>query len=171
MVLMTFFGAASLNAQAPHWAVDVTPASYVEAWDLNDEREALSGVQSGIDRLLWRGLAISCEAVLLHVRQADGNTWLRGATVGMRARREVGKVRLFLDLGGGRSSAPHRVPPSGTRSNYILLLGGGVEIPRSLSTIVAGARWFHVSNNGSEGRHRNPDIQALGGFVGIGRRF
>lgn len=171
MMLIMLLGAASLRAQEPRWSVDVTPASYVEAWDLNDAREFVGGVQSGVDRIVWRGVAVRGEGVLLHVRQDGRDAWLRGATLGLRARRRASVARLFVDVAGGRATAEHRVPPEGTQSNYVLLVGGGVEIPWSGVHITTGARWFHLSNNGSEGRHQKPGIQALGGFAGVGWRF
>ena len=32
--------------------------------------------------------------------------------------------------------------------------------------LVGGLRWLHVSNNSLHGRDHNPDIQALGLYVG-----
>jgi hypothetical protein len=162
-----------LSAQEARWTVDVTPASYVETWDLNDRREWLGGVQGGVDRSIWRGIAVRGEGLLLHVRQATSDTWLRGGTLGLRFRSAGDRLRGFVDLAGGRASAGAHVPPGGTRANYLLLLGGGVELPWShgRTHVVTGIRWFHVSNNGSEGRHRNPDVQALGGFAGLAWRF
>jgi hypothetical protein len=171
VLLIGLLAAAPLDAQEPRWTVDVTPASYVEAWDLNEEREWLTGLQVGIDRAVWRAVAVRAEGLLLHVRQATDDAWLRGATIGMRARRRRDRAQIFLDLAGGRAHAGQPVPPRGTQASYILLLGGGLEIPWSRVHLTASARWFHLSNNGSEGRHQNPDIQALGAFAGIGWRF
>jgi hypothetical protein len=78
---------------------------------------------------------------------------------------------VFLDTGVGLATAAQRVPPTGTRRNYLVVLGGGIEVPWSTLHFSAGARWLHVSNGGREGSSRNPDIQSLGGFVGVGWRF
>jgi hypothetical protein len=169
--LVIVLGLASLQAQEPAWTGDVTAASYVEAWDLNEGREWLNGVQAGLDRGVWRGLAVRVEGVLLHVHQAGEDPWLKGVTLGMRVRRHHRLASLFLDIAGGRASASESVPPRGTRSNYVLLLGGGVEIPWSAGHITVATRWFHISNNGSEGRDQNPDVQSLGLSGGFGFKF
>jgi hypothetical protein len=163
--------AAPAFAQAPRWTVDVTPASYVEAWELNDSVEHLTGIQAGVDRRVWRGLALRAEALFLHVHQAGDDTWLRGASFGIRARKRVRITQLFLDVGGGWAGAAKRVPPSGTRYNYLALVGGGVEVPWSGIRLSLGARWLHLSNGGREGRLANPDIQSLGAAAGVSYAF
>lgn len=171
VALFLVLATAPLHAQAPRWTVDVTPASYVEAWDLNAAREWLHGVHAGVDRVAWRALAPRVEGVLLRVRQDGRDAWVRGATLGVRTRFAAGPRRLFVDVAAGRSWASDRVPSSGTRGNYILALGGGVEAHWAGVMISAGGRWLHLSNNGREGRARNPDVQALGGHVGVGWKF
>lgn len=158
-------------AQAPRWTVDVTPASYVEAWELNDSVEHLTGLQAGIDRRVWRSMAIRAEGMVLHVHQDGDDTWLRGASLGMRARKRVRTAQLFLDIAGGWAGAGERVPPSGTKYNYLAIIGGGVEAPWSRVRVTLSARWLHLSNGGREGRLANPDIQSLGGFAGVGYAF
>jgi hypothetical protein len=138
---------------------------------LNDSVEHLTGLQAGIDRRVWRGLAIRAEGLLLHVDQYGGDTWLRGASLGMRARRKARAAQLFLDVGGGWAGAARRVPPTGTRYNYLAVVGGGVEAPWSRVRVSLSVRWLHVSNGGREGRLANPDIQSLGGFAGVGYAF
>jgi hypothetical protein len=179
VVLIILLVAAPAYAQAPRWTVDVTPASYVEAWELNDSVEHLTGIQAGIDRRVWRSVAVRAEGLLLHVHQAGDDTWLRGASLGMRARRPFGvaqgrRVRvteLFLDVAGGWAGAAKRVPPTGTRYNYLALIGGGVEAPLAGLKLALGIRWLHISNGGREGRFANPDIQSLGASVGLGYAF
>jgi hypothetical protein len=36
---------------------------------------------------------------------------------------------------------------------------------------VASVRWLHLSNASREGRNRNPDIEAVGGYVGVSVGF
>jgi hypothetical protein len=73
-----------------------------------------------------------------------------------------------VDVAVGVSQSTKDVPPGGTRFNYLALIGAGAE--RRLGPVNLGVtgRWTHVSNNGREGRHRNPDIQSLGALVSIG---
>ena len=37
--------------------------------------------------------------------------------------------RVFLDTGVGLAMAGEPVPPTGTRRNYLLIVGGGIEVP------------------------------------------
>ena len=80
--------------------------------------------------------------------------------------------RVFLELGPGVSWSDTTVPPRGTRFNY-LIVGGGGFLRRIGSQVhaVAGARWWHLSNNSREGRSRNPDIEGLGGYAGVAIAF
>jgi hypothetical protein len=171
LVPMLLWAVPAVAQQPPAWTVDVTPASYVEAWEFNDSVEHLTGLQAGADRRVWRALAIRGEGTLLHVHQDGQDTWVRGATVAMRARLGTRRARLFLDVGAGAATAALRVPPTGTRFNYLFVVGGGLEAPWSRFHATLGARWLHLSNGGREGRLANPDIQSLGGFAGLGYRF
>jgi hypothetical protein len=148
----------------------VSMTAMVEAWDLNERHEILNGLSAGIDVRVWRGVAIRGDGWLLHVDQRGEDAWVRASTLSMRVRGRAATVRSFFDIGAGGSRAGLPIPPGGTRFNYVLLLGGGIEVPMSGAHVTLGARWLHFSNNG-RGGHRNPDIQSLGGFAGIGWTF
>jgi lipid A 3-O-deacylase PagL len=139
-----------------------------EAWDRNESSEALVGLLVGIDRRLWKGIAFRTEGLLMHVEQSGPDAWLRGFTIGSRARWSRSFGRPFVDVGVGLSHATAETPPRGTSSNYLIVSGGGVELDAGRMTLEVGARWLHVSNNGRDGRARNPDIQALGVSVAVG---
>jgi hypothetical protein len=171
MVVILLLSAAPVAGQTPAWTFDVTTASYAEAWEFNDSTEHFLGAQAGVDRRVWRGLAVRGEGLLLHVNQSGAQAWLRGLTLAMRARTHVRRMLAALDVGGGVSSSTTSVPPSGTTMNYLILLGGALEVPFARAYLSAGLRWFHVSNAGREGRLRNPDVQSLGGFAGVGWKF
>jgi hypothetical protein len=168
IVALLVLSSAPATAQTPAWHVDVSGAALAEAWDLNGARETLIGSVIGADRHVWRALALRSEAVLARVSQRGGDAWLRGFTVGTRGRWDTSRGRPFVDVAVGLSSSTAAVPPQGTSFNYLITSGGGVEMPAGKLAIVVGLRWFHVSNNGREGRHRNPDVQAVGAVVGIG---
>jgi hypothetical protein len=170
LLVLVLGSATPAVAQERAWTIDVTSGYYVEAWESNGSTEHLAGIQAGVDGRLWRGVALRGEGVVLRVLQQGTQTWLRGATLGMRARRGSA-ARVFLDTGVGFAMAGEPVPPTGTRLNYLLIVGAGLEVPFSRFHVTAGARWLHVSNGGREGRLRNPDLQSLGAFAGVGWRF
>ena len=156
------------SAQASAWHVDAGGSALVEAWDLNESGEALAGVVGGVDRRIWKGLAIRTEGHLTHVEQAGQDAWVRGITLGTRGRWERSFGRPFVDVAVGWSNASHATPLRGTTFNYLIVTGAGVEIPTGTVSLELAARWFHISNSGREGGSRNPDIQALGLVIAIG---
>jgi hypothetical protein len=161
VALVVITGPAA-HAQAPRWHLDAGAAGLVEAWDYNESREAIAGVTAGVDARVWKLLAVRTEGLVLHVTQSGRDAWLRGVTLGVRGRWHHTPLRPFVELAGGISTTTAPVPPRGTSFNYLLVSGGGVAVPLRGAALDLGLRWLHVSNNGREGRHRNPDIQSLG---------
>ena len=161
--------ADEVHAQA--WHADVAIAAMREAWDRNEDTESFAGVMAGIDRRVWRDLALRTELVALRVWQTGDDAWLGGATIGSRLRWGPPALVGVLDVAIGVSNATRPVPRRGTRFNYLALVGAGMERPLGPARLSVTGRWLHASNNGREGRHRNPDVQALGVTVGIGWEF
>jgi hypothetical protein len=157
----------TVNAQASDWSVSGGTVALVEAWDYNEAKESLFGVVVGVDRRIWRRMSARAEGLALRVRQIGEDAWLRGFTVGTRARWPQARLRPFVELAVGLSDSTAIVPVRGTSFNYLLLSGAGVEVPAGNATFELGARWLHVSNNGRDGNHRNPDIQSLGLVVAV----
>ena len=142
-----------------------------EAWDFNESTESLAGGVAGVDRRVWRGLSLRGELLALRVMQEGDDAWLRGFTVGARQRWGQGSIRPLLDLAVGLSRATRPVPPRGTTFNYLAVIGTGVEVPFRAVVVSVTGRWLHASNNGREGRHRNPDTQAIGAVVSVGLEY
>jgi hypothetical protein len=81
---------------------------------------------------------------------------------------ERARTTVFWEFGAGLSWSDTRVPPRGTRYNYLTATSLGVS--RHLSSqiqAVTSVRWLHLSNAGWEGADHNPDIEAIGVFAGI----
>jgi Lipid A 3-O-deacylase (PagL) len=142
-----------------------------EAWDFNDSTEHLGGLVAGVDRRVWRGLFIRGEVLALRAMQHGDDSWVGGFTVGTRMRWGRGGLRPVVDVAVGSSSATRPVPPGGTAFNYLAAIGAGVEMPVGPSIVIVTARWLHASNNGREGRQRNPDLQSLGAVVSVGWEY
>ena len=164
-------GAPGASGAAGAWRIDIGAAGLREAWDFNESTESLAGVVAGVDRRVWRGVAIRGELLALRVRQDAAGNWLRGFTVGTRMRWGQASLRPVVDVAVGLSSATQPVPVRGTRFNYLAAIGAGVELPLRRALLTVTGRWLHASNNGREGRHRNPDLQSLGGVVSVGWEY
>jgi hypothetical protein len=164
-------GATGATSAERPWRLDVGVAALREAWDLNESTESLAGLVVGADRRAWRGLSVRGELLVLRVLQQPDDAWLRGLTVGTRMRWGQAGVRPVADVAVGLSSATRPVPQRGTTVNYLAVVGAGAEVPLRSFILTVTGRWVHASNNGREGRHRNPDIQALGVVVGVGWEY
>jgi Lipid A 3-O-deacylase (PagL) len=141
---------------------------FLEAWDRNESTEWLTGVMVGVDRRVWRGLAIRGEALVQRVFQEGENAWLGGFTIGTRARWRRRTWSHVADIAVGVSDASHPLPPRGTSFNYLALIGAGIQRPLGRLSATVTGRWLHASNAGREGSHRNPDIQSLGLVFSVG---
>ena len=151
------------------WGVELAGSVFVESWDMNQFRERLGGAVVGVSRQMTSRWRLGLETNLLYVNQQPlGDVFLPSlclmARVGMF---EVGKTVVFAEVGAGASYASNEVPNHGTRFNLVSQTGVGVSRPVNARVdLVGGARWLHVSNNSLDGARRNPDIQAIGVYVG-----
>ena len=151
------------------WNVEVSGQFLVEAWDLNVSKESLFGGTVGLGYALAERWQINAELSFLRVSQDTSYDVLLSAVSGIVRWRayQDGPVSIFLEIGPGVSYASDEVPAGGTRFNLVLQAGGGMTyrlVPRV--NLVGGLRWLHLSNNGLNGRDKNPDIQALGMYLG-----
>ncbi len=80
---------------------------------------------------------------------------------------------FYLDGGAGLIEADHAFPAGGTHFNFTEQVGLGLTYALTDSTsLMAGARYAHVSNAGIDGGDRNPSINsAVYGYVGVMLRF
>ena len=154
---------------SPGWNVELSGQFMVEAWDLNVSKESLFGGTVGLGYTFAERWQVNTELSFLRVSQDTSYDVLLPVVSGiMRGRAyEGGPVTVFLEIGPGVSYASDEVPAGGTRFNLVLQAGGGMTyrlVPRL--NLVGGLRWLHVSNNSLNGRSKNPDIQALGMYLG-----
>jgi hypothetical protein len=157
------------SGERDRWHLDLTGGFFLEAWDLNRFQEQLVGASIGLSRRITPKWTVGVETSLLHVNQEPlGDVFLPTLSLLLKWHAfQVGETSVFFEGGGGASYASNEVPNRGTRFN--LVSQTGVGLARALSTrvtVVGGLRWLHVSNNSLDGRARNPDIQALGLYVG-----
>ena len=143
---------------------------FTEAWNLNDRKEWLADGTASVWWAFAQGWMLVTEFHATRVFQSPSRAaFVQGVTPLVRWRViEPAAWSLFVDLGPGISWSDTAVPPRGTRFNYLLLAGAGLSRPLGRqSHAIVGFRWLHVSNNGREGRVRNPDIEAIGAYAGI----
>ena len=141
----------------------------VEAWDLNLTKESLLGGTVALGYSLSDRVQLNTELSLLRVKQgASYEVLVPAISPIVRWRSHThGPVSIFWEIGPGISYATNEVPVGGTRFNYVFQVGGGMSYTFSSGiNLVGGLRWLHLSNNSLNGRDKNPDIQAVGIYVG-----
>ena len=155
--------------RSDRWKLEVAGVFFREAWDLNHQRERPVGGVILFARNLKPNWAIGVETTLLHVSQKSGPSIFLPAW-SLMLRRDLfrfGIFSVFAEGSGGLSYASDRVPARGTQFNLVSQLGMGLlgrVSPRG--RLVTSVRWLHLSNNGLNGSSRNPDIQAVGLYLG-----
>jgi hypothetical protein len=148
--------------------VEVAGTLAAEAWNFNGNHE---WIMDGTFTMWWAygdGRSFRVEFHAAPVLQTTRNAFIQGIVPVFRCRvLDRGRTTMFVEFGGGYSWADTTVPPRGTRFNFLTATSVGVTRRLSAqSHLVLGARWLHLSNASREGRDRNPDIEAIGGFVG-----
>ena len=162
-------GAADDPFAARAWHVYLGGHAAFETWNYNISHEELGGIVPGFTYGLGKGLSLTATYPLYYVSQREPDAWFIGATIGMRGRiYRRGRTNFFWEFDVGVSKADAFTPPRGTRFNYLAMGGGGATLRlRPGAHLLMGMKLIHVSNNGLAGRHRNPDIEALGPHVGV----
>ena len=140
-----------------------------EAWNYNLSDEDLWGGSAHIWYRVGRTWSIGSEVLVLWVHQERvASTPVAGFSIAVRREFPAPTVSYFVEWDGGLSYAARFVPQRGTRFNFVTEAAAGVIRPVGRdSHVVFSLRWLHLSNNGTAGRSRNPDIQALGFRVGV----
>jgi hypothetical protein len=155
------------------WHLELGSHAALETWNYNGSHEEMLSGLTGLTYGIGRGVVLKIGSPLYHVWQRGTNGYLFGVSGGARGRVAGGEQwSLFWEAEVGISKADTSVPPRGTRFNYLALGGAGLTVRmRPGLHGLAGLRWVHVSNNSLAGRHRNPDIEAVGPTLGLLIRF
>jgi hypothetical protein len=177
--LLLFGGLSDARAQDPAPARDPFARNTVgvefgvgllgEAWNLNADREWLIDGTAAAWWAFAGGRALVVEFHNLRIFQTGPNPFVQGLAPLFRWRmHERGSWRLYAELGPGISWSDRVTPPRGTKFNYLLQAGFGVQRRLGAAThLLTSLRLLHVSNSGREGRDRNPDIEAVGIQTGV----
>jgi len=151
-------------------ALETSAIYFAEAWDFNGRpAAALMGGSVAVAVTVHGRWAAVIEGLALTADERRTSTFVGGVSVMLRRTiAQHGPTAFFLEAGAGASYASKPVPANGTRFNYPLQAGGGFSrrfTPRVGALL--SLRLFHLSNKSLNGPSHNPDIEALGGHVGI----
>jgi hypothetical protein len=142
----------------------------VEAWNFNERpKTSMQGVAAVFSTARRNGWGVALEVLGTTVEQRGPDAFVSGVSMILRRRLvEYGRVELFAEGGVGASYSTVIVPERGTRFNYLAQGGLGIatHLGEHVGTIVS-LRVFHLSNASLNGPNHNPDIDALGGRLGL----
>ena len=68
------------------WHLDLSAHKAFETWNYNTSREEMIGILTGLTYGLGKGVTLTARSQLYYVDQRGTDSWLLGATVGVRGR-------------------------------------------------------------------------------------
>jgi hypothetical protein len=154
--------------------VELAVGGLVEVVTVNHRREQIADARLA---MWWafadgRWLVVEVNAAVVF-QPAPRNAFVQGVSPVLRWRLlRRPRWTMFAEAGAGVSWSDTAVPVHGTRFNYLGQIGLGFT--RAITSHVhalAAIRGLHVSNADRDGSIRNPDIEALGGYVGLSMGF
>jgi hypothetical protein len=123
----------------------------------------------GVNYYVVENLSLGAEFGAWHIWQPGNDAFAWSAGINLRHHfytKPWGSV--FFDVGEYALQADTDVPDDGTSFNYLFLCGGGLSYRVSENVhLMAGARYFHLSNAGREGGDANPSNNGVQGFAGV----
>ena len=131
--------------------------------------EALYSMSAGVGYYVIDQLSLNVEGAGYYVDQDGPDAGMAEFRLLMRHHLIVrDRWTLFADVGFGISEASDQVPDDGTRMNFMFRAGAGATYElRDNLYLIAGVRYFHLSNAKIEGDDRNPSINGIEGYVGV----
>lgn len=150
--------------------IEVAGALLTEAWNSNGTHEVIGEATFGVNWCFKEGMVLAVQFHAAGIAQATPRAaFLNGLAPNVRFRLfSRDELTIFMEFGAGVSWSDTTTPPRGTRFNFLILASSGFTYRLTPHIhAVASARLFHLSNASLQGRHRNPDIEALGGTFGI----
>lgn len=127
----------------------------------------------GAGYYLWNNTSINAELAGYYDAQPQSDS--RIVSGDFLARTHLfhsGRFSFFMDGVAGISYADRRTPLMGTHYNYIVEPGIGATFQlRENIHLIAGIRYFHLSNAHLEGPLRNPSINGTQVYVGLMFKF
>jgi hypothetical protein len=151
------------------WHLELSGNGVLETWNYNLNHEEIFGPYAGLTYGVGKGVVLTLGWPLYYVSQRGIDGWMLGVTWGARGRIvRSGRASVFWEVDVGISEADTPVPPRGTRLNYLAEGSAGTTVRlRHGVHVVTAIKWIHVSNASLAGRHRNPDIEAVGLKTGL----
>jgi hypothetical protein len=167
---LTLSAPAAAPAPLDHrWSFEIDGVGMA---DVTNRHVQMGGARLGIGYYAAEQFAFRAELTSYGVSTSDGDAAAVQGSLGFRHHvYQIGPTSLFIDVDFGLFEAAHRVPSHGTDFNLTFDTGVGLERPIADNLdLVAGIRYFHLSNARLEGPDRNPSLNGPQAFIGISFR-
>jgi opacity protein-like surface antigen len=150
------------------WTIGPVGGYIAEAFGGDGEELYYGGAT--LEYFAWDDVAIVGEFLGFYVNQSEDTEGLGFNLLGRwHFWMPCKSVALFLDGGAGLIEGFDNIPsPDGTYHNFTLHAGGGFKIQLADNiNLLAGARYFHLSNASIHGPDRNPSLDGFSGYGGL----
>lgn len=129
----------------------------------------MAGGSVGVNYYFQDGISLGLEGGGYHLGQADGDGV--AGNLGVMLRQHVirrDRWSLYVDVGEGLFEADQDVPHDGTHFSFLFHTGPGVtwQLTEHIY-LMAGVRYYHLSNAQTQGGDRNPASNGIEGYVGV----
>ena len=143
-------------------------APMFEIWNINEEHEQVLEATASFWGAIGKKVALGVEFHHAWVFQDAPGAFVQGVSPLVRVKL-TGKpvMNWYVETGPGVSWSDLATPARGTKFNYLFQAGTGLirRVGRT-SHVTLAYRFFHLSNNGREGKDHNPDLEMMGGYFG-----
>jgi hypothetical protein len=141
--------------------------------DVTNRHVQMGGMTAGFGYYFFNNVAIQMDLTGYGFSEGRSSGAAVGFTLGIRHHLfDIGNNSFFIDVAGGELEASNNLPYRGTHLNNTIQFGFGVAHPIAENLyLLAGARYYHISNAEAEGQDRNPSVNAIQGVIGLMWRF
>jgi hypothetical protein len=148
------------------WDLEIT-GGYITPIRFSDDK--FTEATAGVGYYLVDNLSLTAELQGYYADQPDKDALVAGAGLLLRWHvLVIDRFSLFIDGGGSVTYASREVPEFGTHFNFTGKGGLGMTYQlRDDLHLIAGVRYFHLSNGNLHGRDQNPSYDGIQFYAGI----
>ena len=148
------------------WSLEVIGTGMT---DITNRHVQMGGARVAFDYYKYPDFCLRCELTADGVSTDRGDAAAGQESLGFRHHfYQFGDSSLFVDVGFGLFEAGKRVPHNGTYFNLTFDTGIGIDHPIAKDVdLIAGVRYFHLSNARLEGPEHNPSLNGPEAYFGL----
>lgn len=149
-------------------SIEFGASPMIEIWNINEEHEQVLEATAAVWGSFHDRIAVGVEFHHAWIFQQAPGAFVQGLSPLIRFRMTKRPTwNWYVETGPGVSWSDLTTPVRGTKFNYLFQSGTGlVRRVGTNGSLLLAYRFFHLSNNGREGKDRNPDLEMMGGYVG-----